>query len=356
MGENASDALKMAAAILLFVMALSVAIFAFSKARYSAEKAMENLDGTFLFYDSDNIYLDYITGGNKKNTKIQINQQSIIDKSQFIVNLFNYYTSGYTLLFYYVDSGDLELSEVDGARVIKLKSGKKIKKLTLYYSEANDRSLNTSILRVNPQNYELNKDGSAKDALVNKSDYTNEYRAIYGLDITDEISRQEPWIYNDAFINKFVEDLVMAYIYKNQAVGDTNAAKSKAQAYTRSAKSKLNLNEFQFDGAEAYRYWFKYAYLEHTNNKSFMDQDCRFIQRIGTYNYESSSTIHSDSPLSEEDIEDILSGQQFNGISSLTDVDASEDLLTNGETIDNYGGTEKKIVQYIYIGETNIYG
>ena len=46
MGENASDALKMAAAILLFVMALSVAIFAFSKARYSAEKAMENLSGT----------------------------------------------------------------------------------------------------------------------------------------------------------------------------------------------------------------------------------------------------------------------------------------------------------------------
>ena len=35
MGENISDALKMGAAILLFVMALSVAIFAFSKARTS---------------------------------------------------------------------------------------------------------------------------------------------------------------------------------------------------------------------------------------------------------------------------------------------------------------------------------
>ena len=84
-----------------------------------------------------------------------------------------------------------------------------------------------------------------------------------------------------------------------------------------------------------------------------MEGDGRFIQRVGTYNYESSSTIHEESNLTEEQMANILSGSNFNGIDSLTAVDASEDLLSNGETIDNYSGTEKKIVQYIYIGDGN---
>ena len=97
MSENASDALKMAGAVLLFVMALSVAIFAFTKARTSSEKAMEKLDGTFLFYDTENIYLDYhnhFDGNIDSNIKVQVNQQAIVDKSQFLVNMVNYYKTG----------------------------------------------------------------------------------------------------------------------------------------------------------------------------------------------------------------------------------------------------------------------
>lgn len=398
MGENASDALKMAAAILLFVMALSVAIFAFSKARYSAEKVMENLDGTFLFYDTDNIYLDYISGGGKKTQKINIEKQAIIDKGQFIVNLFNYYTSGYTILFYYANIKKETSTE---GLAIKINEDT-IHKLTLYYSEAAPKSLNRSILRVDPTNYKLRTDGSADGAYVNDPNpESNKYRAIYGLDITDEISRQEPWIYNDAFINKFVEDLVMGYIDQDYD-GTASPNLLKAESYTKSGKSDMNLNYFEeakyrakedFTAASgrrykegdlftlreynalgadtshcessndgSYKYWFKYAYKTNTHGKSFMEQDCRFIQRIGTYNYESSSTIQTSStPASQEAmnelIENLISGGTIDGakIGSLTDVDASEDLLSNLETIDNYGGTEKKIVQYIYIGETNIY-
>lgn len=345
MGENISDALKMGAAILLFVMALSVAIFAFSKARTSAEKAMENLDGTFLYYDSDNIYLNFNDATNMNQLKIKVNQQAIVDKSQFIVNMFNYYTSGYTILFYYVDG----VTKTDGADGRKIEiNGDNIHELILYYTETTSaRALNRSILRVNPKNYLLNPDGSADGALVNQADEGNEYRAIYGLDITDEIARQEPWITNDAFIDKFVEDLVMAYVNSN----DTTR-KDKAQYYTRSSNSKLQLNEFETDPNGAYRYRFRYAYVKHTKDgKSFMEGDGRFIQRVGTYNYESSSTIHNESSLTQDEKEEILSGSQFEGIDSLTAVDASEDLLSNGETLDNYSGTEKKIVQYIYIGE-----
>ena len=345
MGENISDALKMGAAILLFVMALSVAIFAFSKARTSAEKAMEKLDGTFLYYDSDNIYLNFNDATNMNQLKIKVNQQAIVDKSQFIVNMFNYYTSGYTILFYYVDG----VTKTDGADGRKIEiNGDNIHELVIYYTETTSaRALNRSILRVNPENYVLNSDGSAKDALVNQADEGNEYRAIYGLDITDEIARQEPWITNDAFIDKFVEDLVMAYVNSN----DTTR-KDKAQYYTRSSNSKLQLNEFETDPNGAYRYRFRYAYVKHTKDgKSFMEGDGRFIQRVGTYNYESSSTIHNESTLTQDEREEILSGSQFEGIDSLTAVDASEDLLSNGETLDNYSGTEKKIVQYIYIGE-----
>ena len=326
MGENISDALKMGAAILLFVMALSVAIFAFSKARTSAEKAMEKLDGTFLYYDSDNIYLNFNDATNMNQLKIKVNQQAIVDKSQFIVNMFNYYTSGYTILFYYVDG--VTKTDGDDGRKIEI-NGDNIRELVIYYTETTSaRALNRSILRVNPENYELNSDGSAKDALVNQADEGNE-------------------ITNDAFIDKFVEDFVMAYVNSN----DTSR-KDKAQYYTRSSNSKLQLNEFETDPNGAYRYRFRYAYVQHTKDgKSFMEGDGRFIQRVGTYNYESSSTIHNESTLTQDEREEILSGSQFEGIDSLTAVDASEDLLSNGETLDNYSGTEKKIVQYIYIGE-----
>ena len=348
MGENISDALKMGASILLFVMALSVAIFAFSKARTSAEKVMENLDGTFLYYDSDNIYLNFNDSEHTNQLKVKINQQAIVDKSQFIVNMFNYYTSGYTILFYYVDG----VTKTDGADGRKIEiNGDNIKKLTIYYTETTAaRALNRSILRVNPENFVLNADGSASSATVNEAGEGNEYRAIYGLDITDEIARQEPWITNNAFIDRFVEDFVMAYVNSY----DDTTREDKAQSYTRSSNSRLQVNKVEFDPSGAYRYKFKYAYVKHTTNgKSFMEGDGRFIQRVGTYNYESSSTIHEESNLTEEQMANILSGSNFNGIDSLTAVDASEDLLSNGETIDNYSGTEKKIVQYIYIGDGN---
>ena len=364
MGENASDALKMAAAILLFVMALSVAIFAFSKAKTSAEKTMEKLDGTFLFYDTDNMYIDYMNGG-LKTTKISINQQAIIDKSQFMVNVFNYYTSGYTLLFYYVDSSDLDINvAADGTHSITLKNDATIHKMPLYYSEASSQALNRSILRVNPTNYELNVDGSVRgtpgDTVLDAAD-PNEYRAIYGLDISDEISRQEQWIYNKAFLDKFIQDMVMGYVSYSPTC-DVEAGKNLATYYTDSKRSHLSLNIYdRTEDGQAFRYWFRYKYVNYTGGKSFMESDCRFIQRIGTYNYESSSDIQTSTTLTEEQFEE-LKQQLIEGgysdvgqIVSLTDVDPSEDLLSNLETIDNYGGAEKKVVQYIYIGESDIY-
>jgi len=369
MGENASDALKMAAAILLFVMALSVAIFAFSKAKTSAEKTMKKLDGTFLFYDTDNMYIDYMDDG-LKTTKISVNQQAIIDKSQFMVNIFNYYTSGYTLLFYYVDPSDIDIIDAaDGTRSITLKSDATIHKMPLYYSEASSQALNRSILRVNPTNYELNLDGSVRgtpgDAALNYGDVSatdyNQYRAIYGLDISDEISRQEQWIYNKAFLDKFIQDLVMGYVNYNTSC-DIEAGKKLATYYTDSKRSHLSLNEYdRTEDDQAFRYWFKYKYVNYTGGKTFMESDCRFIQRIGTYNYESSSDIQTTGELSEAQFEElkkqlIEGGYSDDGkIVSLTDVDPSEDLLSNLETIDNYGGAEKKVVQYIYIGESDIY-
>ncbi len=364
MGENASDALKMAAAILLFVMALSVAIFAFSKAKTSAEKTMKKLDGTFLFYDTDNMYLDYIDGG-LKTTKISVNQQAIVDKSQFMVNIFNYYTAGYTLLFYYVDPSDIDIKDAaDGTRSITLKSDATIHKMPLYYSEASSQALNRSILRVNPTNYELELDGTVRgtpgEAALNADDF-NEYRAIYGLDISDEISRQEQWIFNKAFLDKFIQDLVMGYISYSPTC-DIEAGKTHATYFTESKKSRLSLNVYdRTEDGEAFRYWFKYKYVSYTGGKSFMESDCRFIQRIGTYNYESSSDIQTSGTLTEEQFEELkqqlIEGGYSNAgqIVSLTDVDPSEDLLSNLETIDNYGGSEKKVVQYIYIGESDIY-
>lgn len=54
--ENAADALKMAASVLIFVLALSVSIFAFGKVRQTADVILSYKDRETEYIDSDNYY------------------------------------------------------------------------------------------------------------------------------------------------------------------------------------------------------------------------------------------------------------------------------------------------------------
>lgn len=82
--ENAVDALKMAAAVLVFVMALSITMFMFTNARQTADAVLHSSDITE--------YLEYE----------QVNQSSenrIVGLETIIPTLYKYYKENYTVIF-----------------------------------------------------------------------------------------------------------------------------------------------------------------------------------------------------------------------------------------------------------------
>ena len=54
--ENAADALKMAGAVLLFVLALSVIIFSFGQVRETADTILDYKDRETSYIDGNNYY------------------------------------------------------------------------------------------------------------------------------------------------------------------------------------------------------------------------------------------------------------------------------------------------------------
>ena len=70
--ENASQALKMAGAVLLFVLALSVAIVSFGQVRETADTILDHKDREVQYIDGDE-YMDYFyyksTGTERSDTK-----------------------------------------------------------------------------------------------------------------------------------------------------------------------------------------------------------------------------------------------------------------------------------------------
>ena len=151
--ENATDALKRAAAVLIFVGALSLAIMSFSKARQAATNMLDK-EKAFTYYDLGDNYTQ--------------NREVSIDT--VIANLYSYKNTRTTILFYAAD--DKKLTNM--------------RPLVLYSTQAQENEITNSFLR----------NGNTS--------------LIYGLDITDERTRNEPWTSTDTATKKFIDDLVQA--------------------------------------------------------------------------------------------------------------------------------------------------
>ncbi len=93
--ENATEALKMAAAVLVFVLALSITISAFGEARQSAQIVLEYKDRD---YDNDT-YLNY----NVKTTKRIVGAETIIP------SIYKAYKENYKIVFKQVNGKGMEL-------------------------------------------------------------------------------------------------------------------------------------------------------------------------------------------------------------------------------------------------------
>ena len=227
--ENITEALKMAAAILLFVGALSLTIATFTKVRQTSAAVMENSDKNTSFYDN----IDY-------------SSEKIVGLETIVTNCYLYYKNYNTILFY---TGHLDS---DNNLVID-------RKMPLY---------NTESLPVDDEKTGKKKINS--NLLINNIDGTDlSRREIYGLDINDERSRKEPWIGTDLKNRNFVTSFL-------------KAEKTEGYSWSRTALNTSNI-------VSDHKLFFSFLYTNYTNGRNFYTENSnsnmKFVERIGTYKY-----------------------------------------------------------------------
>lgn len=101
--ENAADALKMAGAVLIFVLALSIIIFAFSQARQTSDTILTYRDRETMYVESDYYYTS--------------NQsERVVSFETVIPSIFRVYLENYKIVFeglkkpiYKIKNGDNNL-------------------------------------------------------------------------------------------------------------------------------------------------------------------------------------------------------------------------------------------------------
>ena len=288
--ENASEALKMGAAVLIFVMAISISIFAFTKVRQASTAIMDKFDDK-SYYSDDNV-------------AIQTNR--IVGIETIIPTLYSYYDSNTTILFYEGTGFDWDTY-----------SFKTIKEMPLYYTEA----LGSDVFRKEKLENDLDK------SLLNISDDpddVNNYRAIYGLDIHDELTRREPWSYNEVYSKIFVESLIAGYNGPPyEGIGRPEYAISRNKL---SGKNHSQTN----NGSPVY--YINFQYKDSMNGKSLSQASgARFLERVGQYNTDLVSTV--------EDGQEKLESQTTGSVIKFSN---------DGELIDD-SANQKKVIKFIYI-------
>ena len=92
--ENAADALKMAGSVLLFIVALSVAILAFSQARQAIDAVLKFSDRESLAIEDDSRFY-YLSS--TSNTKRYVGKETIIPA------IYRAYKENYKIIFDFPD-------------------------------------------------------------------------------------------------------------------------------------------------------------------------------------------------------------------------------------------------------------
>lgn len=228
--ENAADALKMAAAVLIFVLAISVAMYGFTKARQAATAVISNSDKS-VYYDAENT---------------DIVDERIVGIEAVIPAIYSYFKEGYTVLFY--------TANWDGKQIIG-----DIKPMTLYYSEALPINLSASTVQNKSDNrYAFSYEGKLL------------HRGIYGLDADDESTRREPWISDDV-------------TYKNFIMSLTN--RTQTPYYEFSREKYTTENQYQNGNRNSNKLAINFTYNFVNANTSLANMNtAKFMERSGIYN------------------------------------------------------------------------
>ncbi len=335
--ENASDALKMAAAMLLFAGALTIAIMVLSRARQSAASIDANKEARKSFHSVESL-----------------SSEKEVGLDTVLTNMYNYYQTQSAILFYVGHKNS------DGSVVID-------NKVPLYYTEASD-TLNSS--KTNDTETTLDKStlriNLGLHSIDDPQSLNMDRRAIYGLDIHDELTRQEPWTLNEEKAKQFIDALVN---------------RKETPGYDRSYYSNMNANIAYGDGYQInyfkvvghhedvtlknpngtnklvtdYKFHMRFSYdfnkekPETPNNSATAlvnMKDAVFVERIGIYNYEAFYDVeYGKDSAGNEDRSHVLNST-FNSTTSDSSLIYFDE--TN-ETIENNKGEKKNVIEYIYI-------
>lgn len=293
--ENASEALKMAAAVLIFVGALSIAIVGFTKAKQSADAVMGN-SGKKSYYSTENV---------------QITSNRVVGIETIIPTLYSYFKEGYTILFY----TGTATKDANGNFTDEVTN---IKPLTIYYSEALPSKLASSFL--------LNtSDGAGHLATFEGKNYN---RAIYGLDANDEATRQEPWVSDEIHAKMFIQSILYYNTSKLNSIVSSGIDDSIFPSYTMSRSKFSGSPNHAGMTRTSYRLNFEQFVQTISGNGNdtpiVQATKARFIERSGTYNLTTN-------------------------VSDNTTVDSSVISFSNDQTIANDEGTQKRVIQYILV-------
>lgn len=289
--ENAVDALKIAFAMFVFVAAISIVIMAFTRVRQTAT--------TILDKSSQETYYQ-VYDENGQNRNYSFHRKVGIDT--VIANLYSYYNDFYTILFY--DGTNLwneETQELDFSRG-------NIKPIALYYTEALDVP---------------SGDATNRQYLTHLGRSTlrvgGNTRAIYGLDINDELTRQEPWAHSERNDKLFIDALVNGrdWIWPNW---------SRSFAENGSNEVKKDDNGIRY-------LQMTFPYVNSIGGIPLAkNTKARFIERVGQYNYEAQYSNNEEG----SEGEGVLSGSGQYGRYNTTNQSDSTIQFYDNVTSDNH--------------------
>lgn len=109
--ENAGEAIKMAGSVLLFVIALSIAILTFTQARETVDSVIKYTDRESLTIQGDNRFY-YLS--NDKDTNRYVGKETIIP------TIYRAYKENYKIIFEFPEADNYYLFETAGAEVSKI--------------------------------------------------------------------------------------------------------------------------------------------------------------------------------------------------------------------------------------------
>lgn len=145
--ENASDAIIMAGAVLIFVIALSLAMTVFAQARSTIDTVVYASDRT-NYYE----YMDLDISNNIKNR--------IVGLETIVPTLYKYYKENYTVVFLEKNGNGMKLYDSDPSR---------------------------------KANWSKDSNGNIKDFVVDKYPGMSGTQ-VCSFDVNEELIRREPWV------------------------------------------------------------------------------------------------------------------------------------------------------------------